>query len=77
MENRAQIGEENFKKINLLPPGEGFKQRVCVRAYIFYNNLAPAYMTDIYTKHYSSQYSISPETILISASTNCHVLFLG
>ena len=57
MENRAHIGIEEFKKINWLPTRERFEQCVCVGTYKFCNNIAPAYMTDIYTKNSNNQYS--------------------
>ena len=57
MENTAHIGIEEFKKINWLPTRERFEQCVCVGAYKFCNNLAPSYMTDIYTKNSNNQYS--------------------
>ena len=61
MENRAHIGIGEFKKINWLPTRERFEQCVCVGAYKFCNNLAPAYMTDIYTKNSNNQYSTCRE----------------
>ena len=57
MENRARIGVEKFKKINWLPTRERFKQYVCVSAYKFCINLAPANMANIYTENSRNQYS--------------------
>ena len=46
--SRHHIGIDEFKKINWLPTRERFMQCVCVSAYRFVNNEAPAYMNDIY-----------------------------
>ena len=46
--NRSHIGINEFRNINWLPTRERFEQCVCVGAYKFCKNTAPAYMSDIF-----------------------------
>lgn len=45
--NRDHIGVNEFQKINWLPVRERFEQCMCVGVYKFFNNVSPAYMSDM------------------------------
>ena len=48
MENRDHVGAAEFKKINWLPTRERFEQSLLTSIYKFFNDLAPAYYSEIY-----------------------------
>ena len=51
MENRADIGINEFRKINWLPTMERFKQCVSAWVYKFCKNISPSYMSYIFVKN--------------------------
>ena len=53
--NREGIRYNHLKKINWLPVSERVKQFIAVSVYKFFNNLAPSYMKDIFTKAENSR----------------------
>ena len=48
LDNRSQIGEKHFKKINWLPVSERFNQYLCSNAFKFFKETCPLYFHDIY-----------------------------
>ena len=53
--NRQHIGVAEFKKVNWLPTKERFEQCVLTSIFKFFNNMAPAYYTEIYSPMNQSQ----------------------
>ena len=53
--NREGIRYKHLKKINWLPVSERVKQFIAVSVYKFFNNLAPSYMKEIFTKAENSR----------------------
>ena len=48
LKNRDHVGVKEFREINWLPTKERFKQCVCANIFKFFNNMSPAYTSELY-----------------------------
>ena len=48
LNNRAHIGQKQFKQINWLPVNNHWKQTFSLISFKFCNNTSPAYMNDVF-----------------------------
>ena len=48
LNNRAHIGQKEFKQINWLPVNDLFKQIISSMSSKFCNNMSPLYMNDVF-----------------------------
>ena len=48
LKNRDHVGVKEFRELNLLPTKERFEQCVCANIFKFFNNMPPAYTSELY-----------------------------
>ena len=48
LKNRDHVGVKEFREINWLPTKERFEQCVCANIFKFFNNMSPAYTSELY-----------------------------
>ena len=58
LDNRSQIGEKHFKKINWLPVSERFNQYICSNTVKFFKETCALYFHDIYRQSKNMRSSV-------------------